>query len=63
MITKKEKNKLFESFVNKIIPPTEQRLRIYRGLLPKKLKVGDIYFNDKTDTLYIFNGKEWKTVA
>jgi hypothetical protein len=61
MAIKKEKNKLFESFINKT--SKKQYSGVYVGLPPKNLKVGDLYFNNNLNVLYIFTGKEWKVVA
>lgn len=56
MITKKEKNKLFESFI-------KQEFRVHRGIPPINLKKGEFFYNVKLNILYIFDGKKWKEVG
>lgn len=60
MITKKEKNKLFESFVNK---NKKQEFRVHRGIPPINLKKGELFYNFELNILYIFDGKKWKEVG
>lgn len=54
---KKQKDKLFDSFINKI-----KENRVYMGVPPKNLKVGDIHINSRINELHYFNGKKWEKI-
>jgi len=53
----KEKNKLFESFIN-----NKNTSKIYYGIPPKNINKGDIHINSFAGTVYYFNGKNWDKI-